>query len=164
MLLNVVLLFLHRFGPRMHPNDGRVVSNFIIQCLQGMDLTVYGDGSQTRSFQYVSDLVDGLYRLMNGTYDSPVNLGNPDEYSIRDFGAKIKELTQSTSTIQYLPATKDDPSQRQPDITVAKRELDWEPRVPVEKGLDTTIAYFQSVLEVSGEILPTGPGAEKPRN
>lgn len=152
------------FGPRMHPNDGRVVSNFIIQSLQGIDLTIYGDGSQTRSFQYVSDLVNGLYKLMNGPYDLPVNLGNPDEYSIKDFAFKIKEMTQSKSEIVFLPATTDDPTQRQPDITTAKRELDWEPQVTVEEGLQNTIAYFASVLEEAGEIIPTGPGAAKPQN
>jgi UDP-glucuronate decarboxylase len=153
------------FGPRMHPNDGRVVSNFIIQSLQGMNLTIYGDGSQTRSFQYVSDLVNGLYKLMNGPYDQPVNLGNPDEYSIKDFAVKIKEMTKSEkSEIVFLPATTDDPTQRQPDISTAKRELGWEPKVPVEQGLEATIAYFASVLEEAGEIIPTGPGAAKPQN
>jgi UDP-glucuronate decarboxylase len=152
------------FGPRMHPNDGRVVSNFIIQSLQHIDLTIYGQGLQTRSFQYVSDLVRGLMLLMNGTYDLPVNLGNPDEYSIRDFAVKIKEMTKSTSEIKYLPATQDDPTQRQPDITTAKRELHWEPLVPVEDGLKHTIRYFQAVLEEAGEIIPTGPGAAKPKS
>jgi UDP-glucuronate decarboxylase len=154
------------FGPRMHPNDGRVVSNFIIQALQNMDMTVYGKGEQTRSFQYVSDLVDGLYRLMNhGTYDMPVNLGNPDElYSIKKFANKIKSMTAgSSSKIIFLPATQDDPRQRQPDISTAKRELDWQPRVTVEEGLEHTIFYFRSVLNEAGEIVPTGPGAAKPK-
>jgi UDP-glucuronate decarboxylase len=155
------------FGPRMHPNDGRVVSNFIIQALQNMDLTVYGEGAQTRSFQYVSDLVDGLSRLMNhdGTYDMPVNLGNPDElYSIMEFATKIKSMTAgSSSKITFLPATQDDPRQRQPDISTAKRELDWQPRVTVEEGLEHTIFYFRSVLNEAGEIIPTGPGAAKPK-
>jgi UDP-glucuronate decarboxylase len=152
------------FGPRMHPNDGRVVSNFIIQSLQGMDLTIYGDGSQTRSFQYVSDLVEGLYKLMNGSYDLPVNLGNPEEYSIRDFAVKIQEMTESKSKITFLPATQDDPTQRQPDITTARRELEWEPVVSVEEGLGKTIAYFAAILDESGKIMPTGPGAAKPLN
>lgn len=152
------------FGPRMHPNDGRVVSNFIIQSLQGIDLTIYGDGSQTRSFQYVSDLVNGLHKLMNGSYDLPVNLGNPDEYSIKNFAVKIKEMTNATSDVIFLPATMDDPTQRQPDISTAKRELDWEPKVSVEEGLKDTIAYFATVLEEAGEIIPTGPGAAKPKN
>mmetsp|Transcript_12190 Transcript_12190/g.17874 ORF Transcript_12190/g.17874 Transcript_12190/m.17874 type:complete len:388 (+) Transcript_12190:86-1249(+) len=151
------------FGPRMHPNDGRVVSNFIIQSLQDIDLTIYGDGSQTRSFQYVSDLVRGLYALMNGNYDQPVNLGNPDEYSIKDFAFKIKELTGSKSVIKHLPKTEDDPTQRRPDITTAKRELEWEPKVSVMEGLEQTVTYFQSVLDEAGEIIPTGPGATKPQ-
>jgi UDP-glucuronate decarboxylase len=150
------------FGPRMHPNDGRVVSNFIIQSLQNRIVTVYGDGSQTRSFQYVSDLVDGLYALMNGDYDMPVNLGNPDEYSVKEFAEYIKSLTKSDSEIQFLPAVQDDPSQRRPDITTAKRELEWEPKVEVKDGLTKTIAYFRKVLEEYGEIIPTGPGAVKP--
>jgi UDP-glucuronate decarboxylase len=150
------------FGPRMHPNDGRVVSNFIIQSLQNRDITIYGDGTQTRSFQYVSDLVDGLYALMNGDYDMPVNIGNPDEYSVKQFAEYIKVLTESESNVQFLPAVQDDPSQRKPDISTAKRELGWEPKVKVKDGLAKTIAYFRKVLEETGEIIPTGPGAVKP--
>lgn len=152
------------FGPRMHPNDGRVVSNFIIQSLQDIDLTIYGDGSQTRSFQYVSDLVRGLHKLMNGGYDQPCNLGNPEEYSIKDFAFKIKEMTKSKSEVKFLPATKDDPTQRQPDITTAKRELDWQPEVSAAEGLKHTIEYFSAILEEAGEIIPTGPGAAKPHS
>lgn len=152
------------FGPRMHPNDGRVVSNFIIQSLQDIDLTIYGDGSQTRSFQYVSDLVRGLHSLMNGKYDEPCNLGNPEEYSIKDFAFKIKEMTKSKSEVKFLPATKDDPTQRQPDITTAKRELNWQPEVSAAEGLKHTIAYFSSILDEAGEIIPTGPGAAKPKS
>jgi len=151
------------FGPRMHPNDGRVVSNFIIQCLQNKPITIYGDGSQTRSFQYVSDLVDGLHALMNGDYDGPVNLGNPDEYSVTRFANYIKELTGSESEILYLPKSQDDPTQRKPAIQVAKDQLGWEPKVTVEDGLKQAIAYFKSVLKESGEIIPTGPGAAKPK-
>uniref|UniRef100_A0A7S1FTM8 UDP-glucuronate decarboxylase n=1 Tax=Corethron hystrix TaxID=216773 RepID=A0A7S1FTM8_9STRA len=150
------------FGPRMHPNDGRVVSNFIIQALQDKDLTVYGSGSQSRSFQYVDDLVDGLVKLMNGNYDMPVNLGNPDEYTVRQFAEHIKEKTQSKSRIVNLPASTDDPQQRKPDITVAKTKIGWEPKVKVEEGLEKTIEYFKRVLEDAGEIIPTGPGAAKP--
>jgi UDP-glucuronate decarboxylase len=150
------------FGPRMHPNDGRVVSNFIIQALQNKNMTIYGEGKQTRSFQYVTDLVDGLYALMNGNYDLPVNLGNPEEYSVKDFATYIQELTKSTSDIIFLPKSEDDPSQRRPDITTAKRELGWEPQVKVQKGLEKTIEYFARVLESAGEIIPTGPGAAKP--
>lgn len=151
------------FGPRMHPNDGRVVSNFIIQALQDKPLTIYGDGSQTRSFQYVSDLVNGLHALMDGSYDLPVNLGNPDEYTVKDFAEYIKDITGSDSEISFLPATKDDPTQRKPDISTAKRELNWEPKVTVKEGLEKTIAYFSRVLDESGEIIPTGQEASRPK-
>jgi len=150
------------FGPRMHPNDGRVVSNFIIQSLQNKDMTIYGDGSQTRSFQYISDLVDGLVSLMNGSYDGPVNIGNPDEYSIKDFATMVKTMTDSKSDIKYLPKVADDPSQREPDITLAKRELGWEPKMHVRDGIRKTIEYFRGVLEEAGGIEPTGPDAAKP--
>jgi UDP-glucuronate decarboxylase len=150
------------FGPRMHPNDGRVVSNFIIQSLQDKNITIYGQGEQTRSFQYVSDLVDGLHSLMNGNYDLPVNLGNPDEYSVKKFAEYIKKMTGSKSEIIFLPKNEDDPSQRRPDISTAKREINWEPKVTVENGLKETIKYFQSVLDAAGEIIPTGPGATRP--
>jgi UDP-glucuronate decarboxylase len=152
------------FGPRMHPNDGRVVSNFIIQALQNKDMTIYGEGQQTRSFQYVSDLVDGLYMLMNGKYDLPVNLGNPEEYSVKDFAEHIKNITESESEIIFLPKSQDDPSQRRPDISTAKEQLGWQPMVPVEQGLKKTIQYFQKALDEAGEIVPTGPGASKPQS
>jgi len=152
------------FGPRMHPNDGRVVSNFIIQALQKKPLTVYGEGDQTRSFQYVSDLVDGLHALMNGKYDGPVNLGNPDEFTMKEFAEYIKKLTKSESEIKFLAKTQDDPSKRKPDITLAMEKLGWQPRVTVEEGLSKTIEYFQQVLDEAGEIIPTGPGASKPQN
>jgi UDP-glucuronate decarboxylase len=152
------------FGPRMHPNDGRVVSNFIIQALQGKDITIYGDGSQTRSFQYVDDLVEGLIRLMEGSYTGPINIGNPDEYTVEDFASMIKDITKSPSKIQHLAATKDDPRKRKPDITLAKEQLDWEPRVNVRDGLAKTIEYFAKELEKEGgQIVPTGPEASKPR-
>ena len=107
------------------------MSNFIIQALQGKDITIYGEGQQTRSFQYVDDLVEGLIRLMNGNYSLPVNLGNPEEYTVKDFATLIKEITNSNSTIKYLAATQDDPKQRKPDITTAVEKLAWQPRVPV---------------------------------
>ena len=151
------------FGPRMHPNDGRVVSNFIIQALQGKDITIYGDGKQTRSFQYVSDLVSGLIALMNHDYDLPCNLGNPDEYTVEDFAVLIKGFVQSNSTIKFLSATRDDPTKRKPDITVANRELGWEPVVDVKDGLSETIKYFRKELEDTGEITPTGPNAARPK-
>jgi UDP-glucuronate decarboxylase len=135
------------FGPRMHPNDGRVVSNFIIQALQGKPLSIYGDGSQTRSFQYVSDLVTGLIKLMNAEdLDKPVNIGNPDEYTVQDFAEKIRAFVGSDSEIQHLPATLDDPRQRKPDITRAKSVLGWEPRLSVDEGLYYTVEYFRQEL------------------
>jgi len=152
------------FGPRMHPNDGRVVSNFIIQSLQNKPLTIYGDGTQTRSFQYVSDLVDGLYALMNGDYDLPVNLGNPDEYNVADFAKYVKELAKSKSEIVFLEKSQDDPTQRKPVIELAKNKLGWEPKVTVKEGLKRAIDYFQRVLDEGGEIIPTGPGASKPKS
>jgi len=151
------------FGPRMHPNDGRVVSNFIIQALQNKPLTIYGDGLNTRSFQYVTDLVDGLHALMNGGYDGPVNLGNPEEFTVGDFAKKIKSITNSESDILFLEKSQDDPSQRKPAIDVAKREIGWQPKVHVDDGLKSAIKYFQSVLDADGEIIPTGPGASKPK-
>ena len=151
------------FGPRMHPNDGRVVSNFIIQALQNKPLTIYGDGSQTRSFQYVTDLVNGLHALMNGDYDMPVNLGNPDEYTVKEFAQHIKDITKSESKISFLEKSQDDPSRRKPDINVAKKEIGWEPKVAVKDGLANAIEYFQRVLDADGEIIPTGPGASKPK-
>ncbi|CAE7382384.1 Uxs1, partial [Symbiodinium microadriaticum] len=130
--------------------------------LQGKDITIYGTGSQTRSFQFVDDLVNGLMALMNGNYSQPVNLGNPDEYSVKDFAAFIKELTKSNSTIKFLPATQDDPRQRKPDITTAKERIGWSPQVPVRVGLAKAIEYFRKELENSGEIIPTGPDASRP--
>jgi UDP-glucuronate decarboxylase len=151
------------FGPRMHPNDGRVVSNFIIQALQGKPITIYGEGTQTRSFQFVDDLVNGLMKLMNGNYDGPVNLGNPQEFTIRDFAHKIHGLVRSNSTIKSLPATTDDPKQRKPDITTAKREIGWSPQVTVDEGLRKTVEYFRQELLATGEIIPTGPEASRPK-
>ncbi len=151
------------FGPRMHPNDGRVVSNFIIQALQDKDITIYGNGEQTRSFQFVDDLVEGLIRLMNGNYDQPCNIGNPDEYTVNDFAEMIKEITNSKSSIRHLESTTDDPRKRRPDISIAKRELGWQPVVDVRTGLAKTIKYFKHVLDEGGEIIPTGPDAVKPK-
>jgi len=151
------------FGPRMHPNDGRVVSNFIIQALQDKDITIYGSGEQTRSFQYVDDLVEGLIKLMNGNYDQPTNIGNPDEYTVNEFAEFIKDLTKSNSKIKHLEATTDDPRKRRPDISVARKEIGWQPVIDVKTGLTKTIAYFSKVLEESGEIVPTGPDAAKPK-
>jgi UDP-glucuronate decarboxylase len=133
------------YGPNMHPHDGRVVSNFIMQALRGENLTVYGDGGQTRSFCYVDDLVDGLIRLM-GTESSvigPVNLGNPDEFTIRQLADLVIKMTGSTSKIEERPLPADDPRQRQPDIAKARELLDWKPTVPLSEGLEHTIAYFE---------------------
>ncbi|TVU52046.1 MAG: SDR family oxidoreductase [Arthrospira sp. PLM2.Bin9] len=132
------------FGPRMLENDGRVVSNFVVQAIRGIPLTVYGDGSQTRSFCYVSDLVEGLIRLMNGDYIGPVNLGNPGEYTILELATKIQQMINPDAEIQYKPLPQDDPKQRQPDITKAKKYLDWEPTVHLNDGLKLTIEDFRS--------------------
>jgi UDP-glucuronate decarboxylase len=136
------------YGQRMHPNDGRVVSNFIMQALRGEDITVFGDGSQTRSFCYVDDLVDGLGRLMNSQDDvtGPVNLGNPVEFTIRSLAEKVIELTDSSSKVVFRQLPSDDPLQRQPDISMARKMLNWEPTVPLEEGLKKTIAYFEELI------------------
>jgi dTDP-glucose 4,6-dehydratase len=133
------------YGPRMKLNDGRVVPAFLDQALRGEPLTVFGDGSQTRSFCYVSDLVDGLYRLMQSDERDPVNLGNPDEMTILEFAERIRRLTGSRSPIVHQPLPQDDPKQRRPDISKAKRILGWEPRVPLEEGLQQTIEYFRTI-------------------
>ena len=137
------------YGPNMHPYDGRVVSNFILQALQNKPLTVYGDGSQSRSFCYVDDLIDGFLRLMQSGDDftGPVNLGNPVEFNMIELTEQVKELTNSKSEIRYEPLPEDDPRQRQPDITLAKDKLGWEPKVPLREGLEKTIAYFSDLLE-----------------
>ena len=132
------------FGPRMRPNDGRVVSNFLIQALEGNALTVYGDGRQTRSFCYVSDLVDGIYRLLMSDYHLPVNIGNPSEITIMQFADEILKHTGSKSTIAYRPLPPDDPKQRKPDISLAKKLLGWEPKVGREEGLKRTLEYFKA--------------------
>jgi UDP-glucuronate decarboxylase len=136
------------YGPRMHPNDGRVVSNFIVQALQGKDITIYGDGSQTRSFCYVDDLLRGLMGLMNSPDDftGPVNLGNPGEFTILELAEKVIQMTGSKSRIVYHPLPADDPMQRQPDISLARKTLQWEPKIELEEGLKKTIAYFESQI------------------
>ena len=143
--IKIVRIF-NTYGPRMHPNDGRVVSNFIVQALNNQDITVYGKGEQTRSFQYVDDLVEGMIRLMN-TDDSiigPMNIGNPGEYKIMELAEKIIQLTRSGSKIIYRPLPQDDPTQRCPDISFAEKELKWRPKVQLEEGLLKTIDYFRS--------------------
>jgi UDP-glucuronate decarboxylase len=136
------------YGPRMHPNDGRVVSNFIIQALKSEPITIYGEGSQTRSFCYVDDLVDGFIRLMNTPDDftGPVNLGNPGEFTILELATKVIELTGSKSTLIHKPLPIDDPRQRRPDISLAKEKLGWEPKIPLQEGLVKAIAYFDDLL------------------
>ena len=134
-------------GTRMLENDGRVVSNFIVQALKGIPLTIYGDGSQTRSFCYVSDLVEGLIRLMNGDYIGPVNLGNPGEYTILQLAQTIQRLIDPTAEVVFKPLPLDDPQRRQPDISQAKIHLGWEPKVELEEGLSKTIAYFRDQLK-----------------
>lgn len=140
------------YGPRMHPHDGRVVSNFILQALRNEPITVYGNGTQTRSFCYVDDLVDALARLMNSTSDEftgPINLGNPAEYTMLELAEKVCAVTGSKSPIVFQPLPSDDPLQRQPDITLARMHLDWAPRVDLEEGLMKTIAYFEKLLSAS---------------
>ncbi len=144
--IRIVRIF-NTYGPRMSVNDGRVVSNFIVQALRGEDITVYGDGSQTRSFCYVDDLVEGMVRMMEcPEFIGPVNLGNPCETSILEFARRIIELTGSPSQIVFKPLPSDDPRQRQPDITLAGEKLGWKPQVPVETGLQKTIDYFAALL------------------
>lgn len=136
------------YGPNMHPNDGRVVSNFILQALRGEDITIYGDGSQSRSFCYVDELIDGFIRLMASADDftGPVNLGNPVEFTIKELAEKVIEMTNSKSKLSLKPLPQDDPKQRQPDITLAKKELNWEPKIKLEEGLKDTIKYFEKFL------------------
>lgn len=136
------------YGPRMHPNDGRVVSSFIVQALLGKDITIFGDGNQTRSFCYVDDLIEGILRLMNTveSFTGPVNIGNPDEYTIGQLANSVVDLVGSTSTVVYRPLPKDDPKQRQPDSTIANNALGWSPRVELRDGLKKTIEYFDRLL------------------
>jgi UDP-glucuronate decarboxylase len=142
------------YGPRMLENDGRVVSNFVVQALKGDSITVYGDGSQTRSFCYVSDLVDGLMRLMNGDCIGPVNLGNPEEYTVLELAQKIQAMVNPKAEIQLKPLPLDDPRRRRPDITLAQKALHWNPTVPLTEGLNRTIEDFRSRVEGSGTTLP----------
>lgn len=146
--IRIIRIF-NTYGPKMDPNDGRVVSNFIVQALKGEDITIYGDGSQTRSFCYVDDLVDGIIKMMNNPqkFIGPVNLGNPSERSILDFAKLIVDMTNSNSKIVYKPLPADDPTQRQPDLTVAKRELNWQPTTDIKIGIQKTIEYFNEKIK-----------------
>lgn len=148
--IKIVRIF-NTYGPNMHPNDGRVVSNFIVQALKGEDITLFGDGLQTRSFQYVDDLLEGLIRMMNSRKEfiGPVNIGNPNEFTILELAEKVIELTNSSSKIIHLPLPKDDPTQRQPNISLAKKELNnWEPKIQLNEGLLRTISYFDNLLSI----------------
>lgn len=145
--IKVVRIF-NTYGPRMHPNDGRVVSNFIVQALRGEDITIYGSGQQTRSFCYVDDLVDGLIRMMNSDAETtgPLNMGNPGEFTMLELAEKVLHLTGSTSKLVFLPLPQDDPRQRQPDISRTRARLDWSPKVELDEGLQKTIAYFKKIV------------------
>jgi UDP-glucuronate decarboxylase len=149
MRIKVARIF-NTYGPRMHPNDGRVVSNFIVQALRNEPITLYGEGTQSRSFCYVDDLVDGFVRLMRSpdNFTGPVNLGNPGEFTMIELAEKVRDLTGSSSIFVHKPLPADDPRQRQPDITLAKKELGWQPKVQLDEGLKSTIAYFEKLLSV----------------
>lgn len=145
--IKVIRIF-NTYGPRMDANDGRVVSNFIVQALKGEDITIYGDGNQTRSFCYVDDLIEGMMRMMNSKdFTGPVNLGNPGEFSMLELAQKVLELTGSDSKLVYMPLPGDDPTQRKPVIDLAKEKLDWEPTIALEEGLKKTIEYFKGVID-----------------
>ncbi|WP_372650202.1 UDP-glucuronic acid decarboxylase family protein [Draconibacterium sp.] len=149
VLIKIIRIF-NTYGPKMEPDDGRVVSNFIVQALKGKDITIFGDGQQTRSFQYVSDLIEGMIRMMKTDDDfiGPVNIGNPGEFTMLELASEIIDLTGSKSKIVHMPLPQDDPTQRQPDITLAKEKLDgWEPTIPLREGLIKTIAYFEQLLK-----------------
>jgi len=145
--IKIIRIF-NTYGPRMHPHDGRVVSNFIVQALQGQNITIYGDGQQTRSFQYVDDLVEGMIRMMasRDEFTGPVNIGNPNEFTILQLAELVIKLTNSKSKIVRMPLPSDDPTQRQPNIDLAKKELNWEPKIQLNEGLIKTIDYFASVI------------------
>lgn len=146
--IKIVRIF-NTYGPKMHPDDGRVISNFIVQALKGQDITIYGDGLQTRSFQYIDDLTEGLIRMMNSDpgFLGPVNIGNPIEYTMLELAQKIIDLTNSKSKLVHLPLPKDDPKQRKPDISLAKEKLNgWEPKTNLMEGLIDTIAYFKAII------------------
>jgi UDP-glucuronate decarboxylase len=145
--IRVVRIF-NTYGPNMHPNDGRVISNFIVQALRGADLTIYGDGSQTRSFCYVDDLIEAMIRMMDNepNFAGPVNIGNPTEFTMLELAETVIRLVGSKSRLRYLPLPSDDPRQRQPDIALAQRLLDWTPRIQLDQGLVRTIEYFRSIV------------------
>jgi UDP-glucuronate decarboxylase len=143
-----VMRIFNTFGPRMHPNDGRVVSNFIVQALRGEPITIYGDGSQTRSFCYVDDLIEGMLRFMASPpeFTGPLNMGNPREFTMLELAELVLKLVGGSSRLTFMPLPQDDPKQRQPDISLAREALDWQPTVSLEDGLKETIAYFRELL------------------
>jgi UDP-glucuronate decarboxylase len=141
-----IMRIFNTYGPRMNPNDGRVVSNFVVQALRGEDITIYGDGNQTRSFCYFEDNLDGMMALMDCNYHLPVNIGNPGEFTMLELAEKIIQMTGTSSNLVFQPLPQDDPKQRKPDISRAKLVLNWEPKINLEQGLAKTIGYFQSVL------------------
>lgn len=149
--VKIVRIF-NTYGPRMKVDDGRVISNFVVQALEGRPLTVYGDGTQTRSFCYVDDLVEGIFRLMHTDYIGAINLGSSEEHTILELANLIKKLTGSNSEIIFHPLPQNDPKQRRPDITLAKELLSWEPQTPLQEGLKRTIAYFREELENCGRL------------
>ena len=145
--IKIIRIF-NTYGPNMHPNDGRVVSNFIVQCLRNEDITIYGDGNQSRSFQYVDDLIEGMVKMMatSDSFIGPVNIGNPNEFTILELAQTVIKLTNSKSKLIFKPLPKDDPQQRRPDISLAKEKLDWSPKIELEEGLKKTIHYFDKLL------------------
>jgi UDP-glucuronate decarboxylase len=151
--------FFNTYGPRMDPKDGRVVSNFIVQALEGKHLTIYGKGQQTRSFCYVDDLIKGIAALIESDEEGPINLGNPGEFTIKELAELVIKKTDSNSKLTHFPLPGDDPTQRKPDITMAKTKLNWQPSVPLEEGLEKTIAYFKEIIEETPELQE----AEMPR-
>lgn len=148
-----VMRIFNTYGPRMHPNDGRVVSNFIVQALLGKDITVYGEGQQTRSFCYVDDNINGMVKLMESDEVGPINIGNPNEFTIKELAEAVIDLTDTKSKIVYEPLPSDDPQQRQPNITLAKTKLGWEPKVQLQEGLKSTIAYFDQLLQDEPDVV-----------
>ena len=145
--IKIIRIF-NAYGPRMNPDDGRVVSNFIVQALKGKDITIYGDGKQTRSFQYIDDLIEGMIRMMNteDEFVGPINIGNPEEFTMLELANKVIELTHSKSKLIFMPLPSDDPKQRKPDISLARKKLDWKPQIKLEEGLKRTIKYFEAIV------------------
>ncbi|MDR0304233.1 MAG: SDR family oxidoreductase [Chitinispirillales bacterium] len=149
--IRIIRIF-NTYGPKMHPNDGRVVSNFIVQALRNKDITIYGKGDQTRSFCYCDDLLEGMYRLMESNYIGPMNVGNPNEFTILELAQKVVEITNSKSKLVYCQLPCDDPKQRRPDISLAKKELNWSPKIELSEGLKYTIEYFDELMKKEPDV------------